>query len=724
MKSSLCLFLLFILLSAPLSGSGTTRKSIGLALEGGGAHGLAHIGVLQWMEEHRIPVDYVAGTSMGALVGGAYATGMRPQDIENILKRVDWPRMLSGKLPYKALSFRRKEDTREYPNSLEFGLKGGVHLPSGFNPGQEIGWILDRVALPYSSVQDFNQLPIPFNCVAVELVSGQQQVFNRGSLALALRSSMSIPGFFTPVRSEGKVYVDGGLLNNLPVDVARRMGAETVIAVHLDQAKLDSKASLSSFSVLSWSLNAVTSSNELLSLRQADIAVTVALRDISWSSYTNSDEIIRRGYAAAAASAAQLLPFALDEEEWAQYLQAHGQREHLATAPIDFLEIEGVDVKKQELIGRELKDLTGKPLDENSLERKLTALRGTKRFHTLDYKLVKKGQSTGLLIIAKSLEYTPPMLNLLLDVNGSDYNNPQFGIGGRITFLDSGKAGREARVDVAAGSNYRLFGEYYMPIVGQRFFIAPRAGIDSIAFPVYMQRERIADYRQRQLFAGIDVGYSINRSSEVRLGYEAAQFDLSREAGSLTLPDVDGRRGLTRFRYAYLGVDDPIVPHEGDVLDFNGRWFDANPASSSPFPSVELSHLHFQPLGKRNSAFITAAGGSTLGKNDEGLPVFSLGGPLRLSAYASNELLTNQYFLFRAGYIHGLKSESSLLGIQYYLFGVYEIGKAYDVAGQSRLPNDVAVGVIAKTFFGPLLMGGAYGDTGHRKIFFRVGRLF
>jgi len=256
------------------------------------------------MEEHRIPVDYVAGTSMGALIGGAYATGMRPQAIEQILQHVDWPQTPSGKLPYKALSFLRKEDIRDYPNSLEFGLKRGVHLPSGFNAGQEIGFILDRISLPYPSIQNFDQLPIPFNCVAVELVSGQQEVFNRGSLALALRSTMSIPSFFTPARAEHKIYVDAGLLNNLPVDVARKMGAETVIAVHLDQAKLDPEVSPSSFAVLSWSLDAVTSSNERLSLQQANIAVTVGLRDISWDKYSDSEEIIRRGYEAAEAGAA------------------------------------------------------------------------------------------------------------------------------------------------------------------------------------------------------------------------------------------------------------------------------------------------------------------------------------------------------------------------------------------------------------------------------------
>jgi len=714
-----------ILLVTPLFSAERNRKTIGLALEGGGAHGLAHIGVLKWLEEHRIPVDYVAGTSMGGLIGGAYATGMRPQQIEQILTEVNWPQILRGEIPFKALSFRRKEDLRAYPTSLEFGLKKGVRLPAGFNAGQEIGFILDRIALPYSSIQNFAELPIPFRCVAVELVSGQQEVFDRGSLAVALRSTMSIPGYFTPVRANDKIYVDGGLLNNLPVDVVRDMGAETIIAIHLDQAKLDSKAALSSFAVLSWSIDAVTSSNERRSLQQADIAVSVGLPDISWEKYTAFEEIIRRGYQAAEKSAAQLLPLALTEHEWAEHLAKQQERGRVAAAKMDFIEVTGVGPHYQELIARELQDFAGKPLDQAALQEKLTELRGTKRFDTLDYQLVTRSESTGLRIIAKEPSYQPPILNMLADIDGSDYNNPQFSIGGRVTFMDAKRPGNEVRIDVAAGSSYLLAGEYYMPLaVGKPWFIAPRASFDSAAFPIYLQKEHIADYRLRQAVGGIDFGYAINRFSEFRIGYEAGNLKFSRDVGNPTLPDLDGRRGLSRLRYAFISLDDPIVPFQGQAVEFNAGWFDANPGSVHPFSSSELQYLHFTEFHNVNSVFLTASGGSTFGKNDEGLPVFSLGGPLRLSAYATNELLTNQYFLFRAGYIRRIKGAESLLGVGSYLFGAYEIGKAYGVAGQSRLPTDVAVGVIAKTFFGPFLIGGAYGDTGHRKIFFRLGRLF
>src|SRR3984885_11551589 len=205
------------------------HPKLGIVLEGGGALGLAHIGVLQWMEEHRIPVSYVAGTSMGGLVGGIYATGRSPAGEREITNGINWNEVLRGQTPFQDLSFRRKQDAHEVPNSLEFGLAKGLQFPGGFNSGQQVSLILDRVALPYSELKSFNDLPIPFACVATALVSGKPHVFRSGPLALALRSTMSLPGIFTPVRNDGHVFADGGLLNNIPIDAAKEMGDEIVL---------------------------------------------------------------------------------------------------------------------------------------------------------------------------------------------------------------------------------------------------------------------------------------------------------------------------------------------------------------------------------------------------------------------------------------------------------------------------------------------------------------
>jgi NTE family protein len=212
------------------------RSTVGLVLQGGGALGLAHVGVITWLEEHHIPVDYIAGTSMGGLVGGVYATGHNAAEMRQIVNGIHWDEVLSPLPPYEDLSYRRKEDALAYPNSLEFGLRKGLQFPAGLNSGQQVSLVLDKIALPYSEIKSFNDLPTPFACVAPDLVSGKAKVFHDGSLSLALRSTMSLPGIFTPVRAKDAIYADGGLLQNIPVEVAKEMGADLTLAIHLEEA--------------------------------------------------------------------------------------------------------------------------------------------------------------------------------------------------------------------------------------------------------------------------------------------------------------------------------------------------------------------------------------------------------------------------------------------------------------------------------------------------------
>src|ERR1700733_8318225 len=316
------------------------RPKLGLVLEGGGALGLAHIGVITWMEEHRIPVSYVAGTSMGGLVGGIYATGRSPAEVKELIDGIDWDQVLSGVTPFRDLSFRRKEDAHEVPSSLEFGLRGGLRFPSGFNTGQEVNLVLDRVALPYSELSSFNDLPIPFACVATDLVSGKPHVFRAGPLSLALRSTMSLPGIFTPVRSGKRLYVDGFLLNNLPIDVAKEMGADVTVGIHLETAPLDPKTDLSSFGVLGQSISVMSAVNVLRSMEQADILLTVPLLKYSTLDYNKADAIIKIGYDAAAAKASVLSAFSVSEAEWEEYIAVRNSRRKTAPTP-QFVEVAG-----------------------------------------------------------------------------------------------------------------------------------------------------------------------------------------------------------------------------------------------------------------------------------------------------------------------------------------------------------------------------------------------
>src|SRR5580700_10121758 len=319
------------------------RLKIGVALEGGGALGLAHIGVLQWFEDHHIPVDYIAGTSMGGLVAGLYATGKTPQQLANLVNAQNWDIIIGGKTPYEDLSYRRREDQRTFQNPIVVGLKHGLTLPAGLNAGQQISMLIDHETLPYSQSESFDDLPTPFRCVATELVSGKEEVFSSGSLQQALRATMSIPGVFSPVRDGEKIYVDGGLVGNLPTHVVRKMGADIVIAVHLDVAPANPKDIQSLFSVLGRSVDVVVHENELRGLAAADLIVNVNLHDYNSLDYNKSKTIIGLGTKAADEKQRILTPYSLDDAAWRDYLQAKKVRERHTIPTPQFVKVDGTN---------------------------------------------------------------------------------------------------------------------------------------------------------------------------------------------------------------------------------------------------------------------------------------------------------------------------------------------------------------------------------------------
>jgi NTE family protein len=722
-------FLIILLLYSPFLATQDQapvpkRPKLGLVLEGGAALGLAHIGVLQWLEEHRIPISYVAGTSMGGLVGGMYATGYSPAGIREVVDTIDWNEVLRGHVPYRDLSFRRKQDAEQYPNGLEFGIKNGIRFPEGFNPGHQVGLTLDRIALPYSEMKSFDDLPIPFACMATDLVSGKEYVFRKGSLARALRATMSLPGIFTPVRTDNSVLVDGGLLENLPVDVAKEMGAGLIIAVHLQAKPLAAKEPLSSFGVLGRSISVVVAANELRSMEKADILISVPLQEYGSGDYEKNEEIIRLGYEAAASKATVLSAFSVDEVSWRSYLVERDSRRK--NAPVtEFVQVTGTKPPLSKDIEQKLSGNLGKPVDSANLDRQLTYLAGVGRYSRVGYGMIEKNGQQGLLIVADEKEYGPPIIRPLLVIDGAQYNNVQFLIGARITFLDVGGFGSEWRNDVTLGSEHSVRSEFYRPLgKSLHWFVAPRAYGQNVQTNFYKGNNPVAEYRKRQGGAAFDVGYTFSRSSELRIGYEVAQEKFSPSIGSATFGTLEGRVGITSLDYNRLGRDDPIIPRSGLDVHFRSQWYDANPGARSGFPLAETQLLLFKPLNKPSSVFFSAAGGTTFTYHQTGFPPFSLGGSQNLVAYGLNEFLTNQYFLFKAGYIRQLRELPPLLGDRIYAVGTYEIGKVYDLPNVSSPPTDISAALVVNTLFGPVLVGGAYGATGHQKFFFRIGRVF
>lgn len=438
----------------PQSAAAAHRK-VGLVLEGGSALGLAHIGVLRWLEEHHVPVSYVAGTSMGGLVGGVYSTGLSADELQKLIEGIPWDEVLQGYTPYTELSFRRKEDAFEYPNQLEFGLKKGLRFPEGFNAGQQVLSILDRIALPYSELKDFNELPTPFACVATDLVHSEKLVFRQGSLALALRSTMSLPGLFTPIRWGNHILVDGGLLDNLPVDVAKDMGADLTLAIHLESAKLDPDATLSSFGVLSNATSVSIAANELRSIEKADILISVPLEKFGSLDFKRSADIIKAGYDAAQAKAAILNTLSVDEATWQAYLAERAARRRTAPKP-EFVQVEGSTPEVTDALKSELQKDRGKPVDANSLEHVFTEMIGQGRLASITYQMVSKEEKQGLLVTATEKPYLPPIVQPLILLDGANFAGVNFSLGARVTFPDFGSYRTELRTDLMIGTEYRF----------------------------------------------------------------------------------------------------------------------------------------------------------------------------------------------------------------------------------------------------------------------------
>lgn len=704
--------------------SGTQQPRIGLVLEGGAALGLAHIGVITWLEEHHIPVSYVAGTSMGGLVGGLYATGSSPAEMKALISNMDWDHIMRDDIAFQELAYRRKEDAEDYPNYLEFGLKKGVRFPEGLNAGNSVGLVLDRIALPYSQVTDFNELPTPFACVATELVTGKQHVFRGGSLAVALRSTMSIPGVFSPVRDPEHIFVDGGLLDNLPVDVAKEMGADVIIAIHLETQKTKVDEPLGTFGVLGKSISVVIAANELRSMENADVLVSVPLAKYESTDYAKNSEIMKTGYDAAAAKAAVLTRFAVDDATWQQYQAARSAKKRTAPVPA-FIEVEGTSPRISKDIEKSLAHVVGKPIDADKLEDDLTNVMGMGRYARVGYRGVQRNGRDGLIINADEKSYAPPTVRPIIVLDGSEYRHVQFTVGARITFFDLGIFGSEWRNDATVGTNTRFQSSYYLPFgKAHRWFVEPTAFAQNIQQSFYKHQDLYAEYRDREYGGNFDFGYTFGRRGQLRVGYEGAWQKFTATTASDPFGEPSGRVGATSLKYQLIDTDDAVMPHRGTLVQSAFNWYDSNPGSIEAFPTGEIRSTRFQPLNSYSSLVLAGDGGTSFSYNQGGVPPFFLGGIPDLLAYGSNEFPTDQYLLVKAGYLRNLFRLPPFVGDRAYFLALAEGGPVGRRSLDNAYPVDAAGALVIKTMIGPIAVGGAYGAGGHHKFFYQIGRIF
>src|SRR5229473_727218 len=410
-----------------------TRPRICLVLSGGGARGMAHIGVLKVLEDLKIPIDCIAGTSMGAIVGGLYASGMTAIDIDATMRSLDWQEAFRDAPPRRDLAFRRKQDDRNFLVRLPLGLKHAkILLPKGFIQGQKLQETLRQLTLPFSNSTDFDLLPTPFRAVATDLETGNAVVMDKGDLAIAMRASMSAPGVFAPVELNGRLLVDGGLAENLPVNVARAMHADILIVSDVS-FPLQQRAALDSAISISNQMLAILvrkdSDRQRASLSPQDILIEPNLGSAPATDFASPSAVIARGENAAREAIAKLSAYAVGDNAYRDYSARRAAREP-GLPPIKFVRVDEQSKRYEKTILAEMQPLVGKPLDLDQVGKRITELYGLGNFETLDYSLVEQGQGageeTGLEVRARRKSWGPNYVRFGLNLEDDFQGNSRY----------------------------------------------------------------------------------------------------------------------------------------------------------------------------------------------------------------------------------------------------------------------------------------------------------
>ncbi len=718
----------YLLCLAPMlfaqENNGATRPKIGLVLGGGGARGLAHIGVLEWLEQHRVPVDYVAGTSMGGLIGGLYAMGMKPAQIRDLVNRIDWEQLLGGIPSYEQSLLRRKQDRREYPG-LQLGWDKGIRLGAGLNGGHFVRLIFDRIALPYWQVRNFDELPIPFRCVATDLVAAKTVVMKDGGIAEALRATMAIPGAFTPVRRGESILIDGGVLNNLPSDVVKAMGADVIIAVNVGTPLRESEGLQSLLGILDQTISLAGAQKLQENLRLADVVLAPDLGKYTAASFTAGDALEKAGYAAAAAKESDLRKFEAVPAEWARHSSAVSGRIRRVVPSPQSVAVEAPTPGEAEAIRARLQHYRGVTLNPDTLEKDLAKMLGWGRYTSLNYELRASRDSSGgpeLVIHAEPHVNKAAIVRMGLGVEGAETQQVEVNVRSRTTVFDIGGYGTELRVDASLGTTLLYGMEYYRPLGKSRFFVAPHARANRAMTNVSAMKDNVVSYRRSSVGAGIDLGYGVlSQTDEVRLGYEIRHNWSSVEIGTPVLPVYGGTSNVFSLRWLHDGQDSATVPRRGIRSTLRGSWFLDSATSARDFPQAEFSSTLFQPVDAKGSVFAVAAAGTTFNRTAPLDQELTLGGPMRLSSYGFEELRGSDYALAGLGYIRRLNQSS---WAKLYAFGMGQAGRVFRPQSADRTGMDFTAGFIADTFIGPVMLGAAFGDAGHHTAFISIGRTF
>jgi NTE family protein len=705
------------------------RPKICLVLSGGGARGAAHIGVLKVLEELRVPIDCIAGTSMGSLVGGAYASGMSTDEMERLIAQVSTDLLFKEKPPRQDQDIRRKLDDRSNLFGIEVGLRGSELLfPKGVVSGVQLETVL-RALSKVAGFRKFDELPIPFRAIATDLVTGQAVVFSEGELANVMRASMSVPAAIAPAVIEGRMLVDGGLTNNLPVDVARRMGADIVVAVNLGTPLLKREELTSVLGVTGQMINILTEQNvqaSLASLKPTDVLIEPALGDFSAGNFDDLPKTVPIGEAAARAMQTKLAVLSVPPEQYAALRTRQMRPAPPDLRPVDEIRFTAMSRVNAATLENRLETRPGEPLDQQALDRDMRRLYGTGDFEHVDYRVIEEAGRRVLNIDAVEKSWGPNYLRFGLGL-GSDFSGDAFfnaAASYRRTWVN--ELGAEWRTDAQIGRTTRLRTEFYQPLDTQRpLFVAPSLQAERHTLDLFQGDDRLARYDVRLANVHLELGTDLRKYGEARIGYLAGAVRASLDTGPAEFAPTPGRirQGALTGRVIIDQLDSANFPRTGVAASANVFASSTSLGADDTYTKWDVDGVGTWSFGRHTLQpgfkFGGAFGGDPLPRYD----LFQWGGLLQQSGYPTGALLGERLTYGRIIYYYKLLDTRIFEGM--YVGGSLEAGRMDHplVPGSpTGLLKSAALFGALDTPLGPLYLGVGYAADGNRSAYLYLGR--
>jgi NTE family protein len=711
------------------------RPKIGLVLSGGGARGITHVGVLKVLEQLRIPIDYIAATSMGAIVGGLYASGMSPAEMEKQITTVSWPTLLSDSPPRRDVGFRTKEEDAKFPLSFEIGFREGQFRGfKGALSGSNLELFLHELTRPVDNVPTFDQLPIPFRALATDMVSGREVVFDRGPIYKAMRASMSVPGMFSPAEIDGRILGDGGLVNNLPVDIVRAMGADIVIAVNIGTPLMSRDQLSSAVGYTAQMVNILTEQNvraQLAMLRPGDILISPDLGELTFVDFTKAPQFIALGEKAAEGAREKLATLSDSQSTYLAFQSSLLVPAENMPKVLDFVKIEGTHFANPAVLEDQMATQPGKPFSMKALENDLSRLYGRGDFEQIDYRLVQEKHEQGLIIDVTEKSWGPNYLRFGLALTTDLQGDTTFDLllGHKRVWVNS--LGAEWINEIALGTVNRYATEFYQPLtVGNFVFASAHGLIQRAPEYVFQGNQRLAEYSVLTETAGLDFGTPLSTFGEIRLGY---LWTHQRGNPTIAVPGFpaatsteSGARALLRWD----SLDNPWFPRKG--LKLIGEVF----AGSNHQSAQDIAD--YTSNGQRGSLYantgfsvapndflnVAVRGGAIHRERTDIINNLTLGGFLNLSGLRTDQLDGKYLALGRVVYYHQL-GNLPVIGRGIFAGGSVEAGNVWqqrnDVSA-SGLITAGSVFVAADTWIGPFYFAYGRASGGQSSFYLYLGR--